>query len=314
LGCRKQLYVELSLALVVRKDVLERSVLRALHGKELHGYAIQRELTSAGFNVEVGNLYRVLRSMEVQGQVRSRWLESHRGPKKRVYAVGPEGRKQRETMLREAIFTILQEYADYLTAHVAPQTEDLEGTIVVVTSPFFDPVRQAILRRISSRLVRGRLFLVKPPQVSFEYDHRKVTILDGSHLNIPIKDGTATGVIFNDIPSGEEMERALDEATRVLHPDGWLSIATLFPTRPSDDPAPLSVYLFRLMATLFGNIPSVDPAELERRLRERFRSVHRVALADESVFNAWDLRPSPAPVRPKPARHVPRIPAARPKG
>lgn len=281
----------------MRKDVLERAVLRALHGKELHGYAIQRELTSAGFHVEVGNLYRVLRSMEEQTQVRSRWSESHRGPKKRVYAVGPEGRRQREVMLREAIFTILQEYADYLTAHVAPQTEDLEGTIVVVTSPFFDPVRQTVLRRISSRLARGRLFLVKPPQVSFEYDNRKVTILDGSHLSIPVKDGIATGVILNDIPSGPDMDLALDETLRVLHPKGWLSIATLFPTRPSDDPAPLSVYLFRLMATLFGNIPSVEPEELERRLRERFRSVHRVTLADEIVFNAWDRRSPPAIVR-----------------
>jgi len=297
----------------VRKDVLERAVLRALHGKELHGYAIQRELTSAGFNVEVGNLYRVLRSMEVQGQVRSRWSESHRGPRKRVYAVGPEGRRQQEIMLRDAIFTILQEYADYLTAHVAPQTEDLEGTIVVVTSPFFDPVRQTVLRRISSRLVRGRLYLVKPPQVAFESDHRKVTVLDGSHLHIPIQDGTATGVIFNDIPSGPEMEKALDEATRVLDPEGWLSIATLFPTRPSEDPAPLTVYLFRLMATLFGNIPSVDPEELERHLRERFRSVHRVTLADESIFNAWDLRvrPPPPPVQ-EPRRPV-RPPATRPK-
>jgi DNA-binding PadR family transcriptional regulator len=279
----------------VRKDVLERAVLRALHGKELHGYAIQRELTSAGFVVEVGNLYRVLRSMEGQGQVRSHWSESHRGPKKRLYAVGPEGRRQREVMLREAIFTLLQEYADYLTAHVAPQTEDLEGTIVVVTSPFFDPVRQTVLRRISSRLVRGRLYLVKPPQVSFEYDHRKVTVLDGSHTSIPVQDDAATGVIFNDIPAAPGMAQALDEAMRVLHPDGWLSIATLFPTRPADDPAPLSVYLFRLMATLFGPIPSVDPEELERQLHERFRSVHRITLADETVFNAWDRRPvSPA--------------------
>jgi len=288
-------------------------VLRALHGKELHGYAIQRDLTSAGFNVEVGNLYRVLRSMEVQGQVRSRWSDSHRGPRKRVYSVGPEGRRQQEIMLREAIFTILQEYADYLTAHVAPQTEDLEGTIVVVTSPFFDPVRQTVLRRISSRLVRGRLYLVKPPQVAFESDHRKVTVLDGSHLSIPIKDAIATGVIFNDIPSGPEMGEALDEATRVLHPKGWLSIATLFPTRPSEDPAPLSVYLFRLMATLFGNIPSVDPEELERQLRERFRSVHRVTLADESIFNAWDLRPRPRPAGGKEPRTPARLAATRPK-
>ena len=297
----------------MRKDVLERAVLRALHGKELHGYAIQRELTSAGFQVEVGNLYRVLRSMEEQTQVRSRWSDSHRGPKKRVYSVGPEGRRRREVMLREAIYTLLQAYADYLTAHVAPQTEDLEGTIVVVTSPFFDPVRQTVLRRISSRLARGRLYLVKPPQVSFEYDHRKVTILDGSHLNIPIKDGTATGVIFNDIPSGSEMDLALDEAVRVLDPKGWLSIATLFPTRPSDDPAPLSVYLFRLMATLFGNIPSVEPEELERRLRERFRSVHRVALADESVFNAWDRRPVSPPSRRKALRETLSSPPTRPK-
>ena len=140
-----------------------------------------------------------------------------------------------------------------------------------------------------------------------------MTILDGSHVNIPIQDGTATGVIFNDIPSGPEMEQALDEATRVLAPKGWLSIATLFPTRPSEDPAPLSVYLFRLMATLFGNIPSVDPEELERRLRDRFRAVHRVTLADESVFNAWDLRALPPIGRWKPSRGTSRMATPRPK-
>ncbi len=275
----------------MRRDQLERSVLRLLHGKELHGYAIRRELVASGVEVEVGNLYRLLRSMETEGLLRGRWTESRRGPRKRVYSVGPGGRGRRELMVREALYALLQEYADYLTAHVAPQPEDLEGTIIVVTSPFFDPVRQSVLRRISGRIVRGRLYLVKPPELSFEYDHRRVTVLDGSHLNIPVKDGIATGVIFNDIPSGADMGRALDEALRVLDPGGWLSIATLFHARPGADPVPLTAYLFRLMASLFGNIPSVDPEQLEARLRERFRSVRRLALADETVFNAWDPRP-----------------------
>jgi PadR family transcriptional regulator, regulatory protein PadR len=284
----------------MRRDVLERAILRVLHGKELHGYALRRELASRGISVEVGNLYRVLRSMEAHDLLRGRWVESRRGPKRRLYAVGSHGRRQREQTVREALDTLLQEYADYLTSRVAPQAEDLEGTIVVVTSPFFDPVRQALLRRISGRLVRGRLYLVKPPEVSFESDHRKVTVLDGSHVNIPIKDGLANGVILNDVPSGADLSRALDEALRVLNPRGWLSIATLFHQRPESDPVPLTTYLFRLMATLFGNLPSVDPRELDLRLRERFRSVRQIALADETIFNAWDPKsrfvpPSAAP-------------------
>ncbi len=275
----------------MRRDVLERTILRTLHGKELHGYVIQHELTLAGADLDVGNLYRVLRGMEATGLVRSRWAESRRGPKKRLYSVGPEGRRRREAMLREAIFALLQEYADYLTAHVGPPAEDLEGTIVVVTSPFFDPVRQSILRRISGRLVHGRLYLVKPPEVSFETDRRRVTVLTGSHRHIPLGDAAASGVIFNDIPAGAEMGEAIDEALRVLRPGGWLSVATLFPERPAEDPVELSTYLFRLMADLFGNIPTVKPDELEARLRERFRSVRRITLADEAIFNAWDARP-----------------------
>jgi PadR family transcriptional regulator PadR len=292
----------------VKRDALERSVLRLLHGKELHGYAIQRELHASGVDIGVGNLYRLLRSMERNGLLRGRWAESRRGPKKRMYVVGPAGGQRRETMVREALFTILQEYADYLTAHVAPHSEDLEGTIIVVASPFFDPVRQSVVRQMSGRLVRGQLCLVKSPEIAFEYDQRRIVVLDGSHLDIPVKDGIASGVVFNDIPSGPEMERALDEALRVLRPDGWLSVATLFHVRPAVDPVPLSTFLFRTMASLFGQIPSVDPTELDRRLRERFRSVRQIRLADETVFNAWSprSRAGPAPVATRASRPRPR--------
>src|SRR3954453_23384996 len=79
---RVERFVEPSLLLLLRE--------RALHGYEL----IERlpEVVGEG-RVDVGNLYRLLRSLEAEGVVSSEWSADLPGPAKRTYELTAEGRR-----------------------------------------------------------------------------------------------------------------------------------------------------------------------------------------------------------------------------
>src|SRR3954454_13611098 len=73
---------------------VEPSLLLLLRERPLHGYElIERlpELAGAG-RIDVGNLYRLLRSLEGEGLVSSAWSAELPGPAKRTYELTAEGR------------------------------------------------------------------------------------------------------------------------------------------------------------------------------------------------------------------------------
>jgi PadR family transcriptional regulator PadR len=73
---------------------VEPSLLLLLRERPLHGYElIERvpELVGEG-RVDVGNLYRLLRSLEAEGLVSSEWSAELPGPAKRTYELTAEGR------------------------------------------------------------------------------------------------------------------------------------------------------------------------------------------------------------------------------
>ena len=74
---------------------VEPSILLLLRERALHGYElIERlpELAGEG-RIDVGNLYRLLRSLEAEGLVSSEWSAELPGPAKRTYELTPEGRR-----------------------------------------------------------------------------------------------------------------------------------------------------------------------------------------------------------------------------
>jgi PadR family transcriptional regulator, regulatory protein PadR len=86
---------------------VEPSLLLLLRERPLHGYElIERlpELAGEG-RIDVGNLYRLLRSLEGEGLVTSEWSAELPGPAKRTYELTTEGRQlldQWAEALREA--------------------------------------------------------------------------------------------------------------------------------------------------------------------------------------------------------------------
>jgi PadR family transcriptional regulator PadR len=73
----------------------EPALLLLLRERPMHGYElIERlpEVAGAETRVDVGNLYRLLRSLEEEGVVTSEWSAELPGPAKRTYELTDEGR------------------------------------------------------------------------------------------------------------------------------------------------------------------------------------------------------------------------------
>ena len=77
----------------VRKGVVELLVLRLLATRiELHGYAIVKELLSLGrLAAGESTIYPVLRRLEADGMLSSRWAPSASGPPRKYSALSAAG-------------------------------------------------------------------------------------------------------------------------------------------------------------------------------------------------------------------------------
>ena len=74
---------------------MEPALLQLLSEQPMHGYELLErlpELAREERRVDLGNLYRLLRSLEEEGIVASAWDEGAPGPAKRIYHLTPAGR------------------------------------------------------------------------------------------------------------------------------------------------------------------------------------------------------------------------------
>ncbi|HWM91105.1 MAG TPA: helix-turn-helix transcriptional regulator [Thermoanaerobaculia bacterium] len=79
-----------SLRLELRRGSLILAVLAELR-TEQYGYTLRKTLADHGMAIEEGTLYPLLRRLESQGLLVSRWLEEDKRTK-RFYRLSPEGK------------------------------------------------------------------------------------------------------------------------------------------------------------------------------------------------------------------------------
>jgi poly-beta-hydroxybutyrate-responsive repressor len=76
----------------------EPAVLLLLREQPAHGYELLERISElAGESIDMGNLYRVLRSLEEEGLVKSEWQGEGSGPARRSYELTDAGRKLLDT-------------------------------------------------------------------------------------------------------------------------------------------------------------------------------------------------------------------------
>lgn len=90
---------------------LRAAILLVLSKGEGYGYTLQQDIIKYGLRkqVDIGSIYRNLRTLEEAGFVKSEWRDSSVGPEKRVYILtdaGFERLREWESVLIEKRLTI----------------------------------------------------------------------------------------------------------------------------------------------------------------------------------------------------------------
>jgi PadR family transcriptional regulator PadR len=80
-----------SLLLELRRGAIVLAVLSQLHEEE-YGYSLKKLLAERGLDVDEGTLYPLLRRLEAQGLLRSRWRVEDSRPR-RYYRLSGQGEK-----------------------------------------------------------------------------------------------------------------------------------------------------------------------------------------------------------------------------
>jgi poly-beta-hydroxybutyrate-responsive repressor len=123
---------------------VEPSLLLLLSEGSNHGYELAEQVESllGEGRVDLGNLYRLLRSLEAEGLVRSTWSDDLPGPLKRTYELTDEGRALLDAWAeslragQQRIGTFLQRYdnagnhtgVDHIGVDHAEQQTDQQTT------------------------------------------------------------------------------------------------------------------------------------------------------------------------------------------
>lgn len=72
---------------------VEPCILLFLSKDSSHGYGLMEDLEKhCGEKVDIGNLYRTLRRMEMKGWIESSWDKNEAGPDRRMYIITEEGK------------------------------------------------------------------------------------------------------------------------------------------------------------------------------------------------------------------------------
>ncbi len=77
------------LALELRRGAIVLAVLSQL-ADEQYGYSLKKLLADSGFGIDEGTLYPLLRRLESQGLLKSRWRVEDGRPR-RYYKISPQG-------------------------------------------------------------------------------------------------------------------------------------------------------------------------------------------------------------------------------
>lgn len=93
LGLRENLTLEL------RRGALVLGVLAQLHDEQ-YGYSLKKGLAEAGLEIDEGTLYPLLRRLESQGLLRSRWRVEDGRPR-RYYQISAAGQRLEREMAEE---------------------------------------------------------------------------------------------------------------------------------------------------------------------------------------------------------------------
>ncbi len=270
----------------IRKLEIEEFVLRALIGREMHGYEIIGELKRMGINSGHNYVYTILANMERRGSLTGRWEGNRtRRPSRHFYRLSEQGRQELDTKVRDAVDLIMALFLSRAPMG-SPRTFERicsklgaplpKGRLVIAASDCNPAVSlQLYAHRLIGDLPGANVYLVKPPDLRFHLQPTGATVLDGRRDNLPFKDEFADSLFLLGIPSYASEEKTLNECARVLNRSGSLLVKQ--PNTLTTDRAPRQItgyeYFGKLFYEIYDRDKTVSIGELIKLLSNRFETV-----------------------------------------
>ncbi len=271
----------------MRTADLRAIILKTFKDKEFYGYDIHKKLIEKGIKIEIGRLYNVLNQMLQDGLLESNWKESTKGPKKRIYKLGIEGKAELDKMLMTAIQTIHGAYGQYLLSLPPEKSvfnqiskeiikEEKSHYTLVLIAESASPMYQELLKGIKNRLVDSRIFIVKPKALQLKLELDNVVYIEGNLESIPLKDGYVDLLLTTHIPRNENIEKSRKEWCRVIKKTGKVAIIApnvLF--SPTQDPLAIGDYMEKWEHEIYEKRKIGEGKALSDSLKKHFSSVEQ---------------------------------------
>ena len=286
--------------LLVRSLELKRAILRLFRGGEFYGYEIQKQLSSAGYKIELTRLYRVLNEMLTEKLLTARWKKSAKGPRKKMYSIGKRGETELEQILKEAIDTVHEFYSEYLRK-IAPQvlndlvqfmTDRLSGEVrivYVVSEPTV--MHKYLLKSLQHRLPESIIYFVKPETMLFDEKFSNLSLLNGSFHMIPLKREFADLLITPNLSGVHNLRGAIQEWHRLLKNKGKLVIG--MPSvliHQNKDPLTIGQYMEKIEHQSTNIKEQFDKELLENTLKQFFTEIEHTHVVHLTVFSVTGKR------------------------
>lgn len=159
-----------STAAVLRPDreLLTASLLLCLARGSGYGYGLAEQLRDEALEVEMTVVYRVLRALEADRQVTSRWIDSATGPRRRLYSLTATGRRTLDGLVA-AVLEQRDRYCDFADAYA----EAGRGGGAPRPAPGSSAPPGVIAPRADRDLLIAWLLFLLDGEASYGYDLRR---------------------------------------------------------------------------------------------------------------------------------------------
>jgi len=275
----------------VRSKDLKQTILKILDDGESYGYDVHRKLMREGVKIEISLLYRVLNEMLKENYLTGRWQKSVIGPRRRVYKIGKKGAVELNAILLEAIGTVHEYYGKYLMGLPAKVnalnricrslTRGLgQAATVGYLASEYSPFHEKMIRILCDEVPKGKVYFIKPASLRIELEIENLSSLDGTHQNIPLKNGHVDALLVIDVPPKKQLKNSVREWHRIVSRNGRLGI--LAPTaliNKIDDPLTIGDFMEKYEHESVEGNEKFDRESFETMLSESFRKIEAREIA-----------------------------------
>ena len=265
---------------------------------EFYGYDLQKKLKEQRGEIRLSRLYRILNEMERERLLRSRWESSTAGPRKKMYQLSEEGRKELRKILLDSINTVHEFYGDYLFS-LSPEinvfdemfdwfTQGLtrgERIAFLVTSN--SPLNEIVFRSLSQKMPHSRIQIIASKNVSRLLKIESRIPMKGEYDDFPFKDGFFNMIFFIGFPPFEIIEESFSELCRVLDENGRLGFIT-----PSvllqelEDPITIGDFIEKHEHEVIEQGEHLDKELVMKIMREKFLKIEEKELVHITMLKA----------------------------